>query len=147
MMTIAILDGKEVNAEIINAEQHRYTGMWHPPVNPIANPTCDILCNCGEMLKYVGEEVVHYKRGCFDVPEYESRPSRVWEIKQADIENELINTQKRLIIACNAISEMVRCVAEVSQSFVQEELLAISKAWSEYESKYPLKGDTENGLG
>jgi len=65
-----LLNGNYVQPEVVDPTKHRYVGMFRPPVNPVINPTTDILCRCGEILKYRGQEVEHYRRGCYDVPQY-----------------------------------------------------------------------------
>ena len=70
MTTYAILNGVHVDASLINPKEHVFLGMFRPAINPFANPTCDILCRCGEMLRYKGQEREHYLKGCFDVPQY-----------------------------------------------------------------------------
>ena len=67
-----LLDGKKVDPSNIDPEKHRYLGMFRPATNPIANPTSYIYCNCGQILKYRGEETQHYIKGCFDIPQYQS---------------------------------------------------------------------------
>ena len=75
-MSSVMLDGKLVNHAFVTPDKATFIGMWRPPVNPFSNPTCDILCNCGNVLKYSGEEREHYLRGCFDVPHYISRKDK-----------------------------------------------------------------------
>ena len=65
-----LLDGEYVNSDQVTPDKARYLGMWRPPVNPISDPKCDVLCTCGEILRYRGQENDHYNRGCFDVPQY-----------------------------------------------------------------------------
>ena len=80
-MSVAILDGKGVDAALITVA-HRYVGMWRPPVDPLValgeeNLRCEpeerysvIHCRCGENLWYIDTGHVHWKKGCFDLPQY-----------------------------------------------------------------------------
>lgn len=79
-----LLDGKIVGVAEITPEKHRFIGMWRPPVNPINNPKCDVMCLCGEIMRFRGQEVEHYKRGCFDMPQYATiAQNRLTEIETA----------------------------------------------------------------
>ena len=69
-MSDVYLDGKAVPALEITPERHRFLGMFRPAENPMANPKTDIPCTCGEILKYRGLEIQHYRKGCYDVPQY-----------------------------------------------------------------------------
>ena len=70
MTAFVYLDGKRVEPAVIDPAKHRFLGMFRPARNPWENPSFDILCTCGEILKYHHQEVAHYKRGCYDVPQY-----------------------------------------------------------------------------
>ena len=70
MTSFVYLDGKRVDPNTIDPLMHRFLGMFRPARNPFENPNCDILCTCGDMLRYRGQEIEHYKRGCYDVPQY-----------------------------------------------------------------------------
>ena len=69
-MSHVLLDGTFVDPTTIDPKLHRFIGMFRPAVNPFANPTCDILCVCGATLRYRGQEDEHYRKGCFDSPQY-----------------------------------------------------------------------------
>lgn len=64
------LNGKLVQPEEIDPAKHKYIGRFRPAYNPITDPQSDVLCRCGEILRYVGEEREHYNRGCYDVNQY-----------------------------------------------------------------------------
>ena len=70
MTSFVYLDGKLVDPGVIDPVKHRFLGMFRPARNPWENADCDIFCACGEILKYRGQEIEHYKRGCYDVPQY-----------------------------------------------------------------------------
>ena len=70
MKTFVLLNGKFVSPEEIDPSKHRYVGMFRPAENPYKNSTCDILCTCGEFLRYRGQETEHYKKGCYDTAQY-----------------------------------------------------------------------------
>ena len=70
MITRVLLDGDYVDAALINPKEHVFLGMFRPAINPMANPTTDILCSCDQILRYRGQEHEHYLKGCFDVPQY-----------------------------------------------------------------------------
>ena len=82
-MAAAILDGKEVDSALITVA-HRYVGMWRPPVDPLVAQDEENLqrkpedryavcvCTCGEHMWYRDTNHAHWKRGCFDLPQYET---------------------------------------------------------------------------
>ena len=82
-MAVAILDGKEVDAALITVA-HRYVGMWRPPVDPLVAADEENLrrepkdrytarmCSCGATMWYIDTDHVHWKKGCFDLPQYET---------------------------------------------------------------------------
>lgn len=67
----AILDGEEVPTAQIT-KMHRFIGYWRPPRDPLIDITgCDrIVCRCGATLWYRDTDSSHWKRGCFDLPQY-----------------------------------------------------------------------------
>jgi hypothetical protein len=65
-----LLDGRMVAADSVTPERARFVGMWRPPVNPMADPGGDVLCTCGETLRFRGQETAHYVKGCYDTPQY-----------------------------------------------------------------------------
>jgi hypothetical protein len=71
-MTFVYLDGNLVKPEEISPKKHRYLGSFRPPINPSEGCKTYFLCSCGQTLKYVNEGQEHYKRGCFDIPQYAS---------------------------------------------------------------------------
>lgn len=86
-MSIAILDGKQVKIDEIT-QAHRFVGMWRPAVDPmkasraenLTRPAEDryqvYVCVCGSHLWNVDKDSAHWKRGCFDLPQYESAPKK-----------------------------------------------------------------------
>ena len=69
-MNFVLLDGQNVSPKDISPAKHRFLGMFRPPADPFAGATCDCLCPCGKILRYVGESAQHYRGGCFDVLQY-----------------------------------------------------------------------------
>lgn len=64
------LDGLLTEEDKINPKEHKFIGMWRPPINPHKEPTGYIQCTCGHILQYRGQEIEHYNKGCYDVPQY-----------------------------------------------------------------------------
>ena len=71
-MNFVLLDGQQALPKDINPARHRFLGSFRPPVNPFDGATCDCLCPCGKILRYVEESRQHYMQGCFDVLQYVS---------------------------------------------------------------------------
>ena len=69
-MTMVLLNGKLVESSEIDPAKHRFIGRFRPAENPMANPRADILCTCGQILRFVGMETEHYNRGCYDLNQY-----------------------------------------------------------------------------
>ena len=76
MTTYAILNGVHVYASLINPKEHLFLGMYRPAANPLTDVSCDVLCRCGEMLRYRGQEREHYLKGCYDLPQYATIPKQ-----------------------------------------------------------------------
>lgn len=66
-----LLDGEFVEPSEIDPTKHRFIGMFRKP-NPPKPEGRYILCPCGELLKYMGEERTHYSFGHFDIPQYQT---------------------------------------------------------------------------
>jgi hypothetical protein len=69
---MAILDGKVVPDEEIDPAKHEFLGMFRYPLPPDPNGF-NLLCPCGETLKFLGEERTHWYLGHFDVPSYRKK--------------------------------------------------------------------------
>lgn len=69
-MSKVFLDGKLVLSESIDPAKHRFIGEFRPATNPVQSATCDVMCNCGEILHTSRATTEHYKHGCFDVNQY-----------------------------------------------------------------------------
>jgi hypothetical protein len=65
-----LLNGKFVDASVIDPAKHKFIGTFRPATNPMADPHGYILCSCGEILQVRGQEVEHYRRGCCDELQY-----------------------------------------------------------------------------
>ncbi len=65
-----ILNGKFVQPEEVDPAKHKFIGLFRPATNPILNPDTDVLCRCGRILRFVGEEQEHYAKGCWDREQY-----------------------------------------------------------------------------
>ena len=70
MINTILIDGEIRTETELNPAKHRYLGMFRPSPNPMQNPRGYILCKCGEVLQYRGQEYDHYIRGCCDIPQY-----------------------------------------------------------------------------
>lgn len=51
---------------------------------------------------------------------------------------ELQHTQIRLNIACNALDTMVYILAQVSPSYIYDQLSKVSSQWDKMDEKYPI---------
>ena len=65
-----LLDGEYVDPSTINPARHRFLGAFRPPVDIFANCKADIICPCGEVLRFVGQSRKHWAQGCQDIPQY-----------------------------------------------------------------------------
>ncbi len=82
--TYVLLDGERVEASVIDPKLHIYLGMFRPAVNPISEPTCDVHCACGEILRHRGQEREHYLlKGCFDLPQYATAHQQKVELEHS----------------------------------------------------------------
>jgi hypothetical protein len=69
-MSAVLLNGKFVKDAAIDPAKHKFLGMFRPPVNPVWNASAIVLCSCGHKLWTREAGALHYKQGCFDVPQY-----------------------------------------------------------------------------
>jgi len=86
---MAILDGRQVEADQIDPAKHRFIGMWRPPQPPASEedmkvlnqrlrPGChphetDCVCGCGfvwSTMDYLGRMREHWQNGCYDEAQY-----------------------------------------------------------------------------
>ena len=66
---IVYLNGEPVDATEIDSRKHKFIGMFRPPQCPRFK--ADWICpGCMKIERFVWEETLHYREGCFDVPQY-----------------------------------------------------------------------------
>ena len=72
-MSKCLLNGKEVEDEVIDPVKHKFIGTFRKPLSQIATPA---NCPCGEMIAYYDSGIVerskfkHWQLGHFDLPQY-----------------------------------------------------------------------------
>lgn len=67
---MALLNGKHVPDEAIDPAKHKFIGRFRPATNWMDGVNTDVLCACGEILKYRHQGKEHYDAGCCDVNQY-----------------------------------------------------------------------------
>jgi hypothetical protein len=69
-MTQPLLDGQPVDPSVIDPAKHRYVGMWRPAES---NLSCGTVCpGCQQIVLSAHSRAIHWRNGCFDVPQYVS---------------------------------------------------------------------------
>ena len=74
---MVLLNGKMVEEKEIDPAKHKYIGRFRPATNWMQGVTCNIICSCGEVLRYVHQSKEHYDRGCCDINQYVDLESNV----------------------------------------------------------------------
>lgn len=67
---MVLLNGKTVAESEIDPARHRFIGRFRPATNWMADARTDVLCSCGDILRYVHQLQEHYNRGCCDMNQY-----------------------------------------------------------------------------
>lgn len=67
---MVLLDGKEVEDNIITPEKHKFIGIFRKP-NPYPSGIYDVcICNCGRHLWAKEDIYAHWLLGHFDICQY-----------------------------------------------------------------------------
>jgi hypothetical protein len=65
-----LLNGVFVHAEAIDPARHKFVGRFRPAENILLEAKTDVLCPCGEVLRFRHNLIDHYNKGCTDVNQY-----------------------------------------------------------------------------